>query len=196
MYEIKKYDRLKLPKGISEKALAIHQDKLYAGYVNKLNEITEELRTVDLESSNQTYSVLRELKIEETFATNGVILHENYFSVLSDTENVEPADVLLHFIIKSFGSYKNFEKIFSACGMAVRGWVLLAWDTNTGDLKIYGCDSHSHGGIWGVIPLLVLDVYEHAYFIDYGSDRKTYIENFMKTINWKKIEEKFEKLKI
>ena len=193
MYTEKKYVREALPKGTSEKALAIHQDKLYVGYVKKMNEIALKLAGVDLASANQSYSDLRSLKDGETFSTNGVYLHEYYFSVLSDSE-VLPTGVLLEGITTTFGSLQRFVEMFSACGMAARGWVVLGWDTHTGALKIYCGDAHNQGGVWGTIPLLVLDVYEHAYFMDYGSDRKTYITDFMSSINWKPLEEKFEKI--
>jgi len=174
--------------GISDKAMAIHHDKLYAGYVAKVNEIaegTKELfdRSADpIGSANQTYSELRALKDGETFATNGVYLHEYYFNVLGG--DGAPNGPLIDALIEKHGSFDRFTRVFSATGMAVRGWVVLAWDTHLGRLKIYGADAHNQGGVWGAIPIIVLDVYEHAYFMDYGSDRKKYIEDFWKNLNW------------
>jgi Fe-Mn family superoxide dismutase len=68
--------------------------------------------------------------------------------------------------------------------MAARGWTTLYWDTKIGKLRIGNADAHSQGGIWGGIPVIVLDVYEHAYFIDYGADRKAYIADFWKQFDW------------
>lgn len=68
--------------------------------------------------------------------------------------------------------------------MAARGWAVLAYDTRDKSLKVFTCDAHNQGGVWGAIPLIVLDVYEHAYFMDYGSDRKAYIESFLQQLNW------------
>lgn len=170
--------------GISDKTIMIHADKLYQGYVKKKKEIQDKLATLsadDLTNANQSYSALRALKDGETFSVNGVYLHEFYFSALGGAG--EPTGTLVEEIKKVYG-WEQFVATFSACGMAARGWVVLAWDTREGRLRIYTADVHNQGGIWGCIPLLVLDVYEHAYFIDYGADRKTYITDWWKNLNW------------
>ncbi|MBI4127957.1 MAG: superoxide dismutase [Parcubacteria group bacterium] len=179
--------------GISEKTMTIHHDKLYVGYVNKRNEIEKKLETVDRSAANATYSDLGELKRQESFAANGQILHESYFNVLGG-EGSRASGALLKKIEENFGSYEKWEEDFKACGMAARGWVVLAYDTNDGYLHNYAADSHNTGGIWGAIPIVVLDVYEHAYFIDYGSDRKAYIEDYMKNLNWQPAEHLYESL--
>ncbi len=183
--------------GISDKTLTIHHDKLYAGYVAKKNEIQDKLtplmRGGDVSSANQSFSELRGLKDGETFATNGVYLHEWYFDVLGGDGKAtgEIADALT----AEYGSMENFMAYFSACGMAARGWVVLCWDMHDKALRVYTADSHNQGGIWGCMPVLVLDVYEHAYFIDYGSDRKAYIGDFWKNVNWAKADELYKKAK-
>lgn len=173
--------------GISDKAMQIHHDKLYVGYVNKLKEVSAKLMEmnksgVGLAEANQTYSELRALRDGETFAANGVYLHEYYFNVLGG--DGAPKGALVDALLEKYGTLERFINFFSATGMAVRGWVVLAWDTHAGRLKIYGADAHNQGGVWGAIPIIVLDVYEHAYFMDYGSDRKKYIEDFWKNLNW------------
>jgi Fe-Mn family superoxide dismutase len=177
--------------GISEKTITIHHDKLYAGYVAKKNEISERLtalsRGEDPSSANQSYSELRALKDGETFATNGVYLHEWYFDVLGG--NGQTSGILVEALAEKYGSVENFMNYFSACGMAARGWVVLAWDTHDKMLRVYTGDAHNQGGVWGCLPVLVLDVYEHAYFIDYGSDRKSYIADWWKNLNWEKVTE-------
>jgi superoxide dismutase, Fe-Mn family len=179
--------------GISEKTLAIHHDKLYAGYVNKRNEIEEKLTKVDRSAANATYSEYGELKREESFAVGGIYLHEYYFSVLGGDGAAKGE--LIQAIEKEFGSYENWLNDFKAAGMVARGWVVLAYDTNDGRLHNYLCDAHNHGGIWGAFPILVMDMYEHAYFIDYGSDRKTYIEDYLKNLDWDKINQIFKSIK-
>ena len=177
--------------GISEKTLTIHHDKLYAGYVTKKNEIAGKLEPLmkggDVSSANQSYSDLRALKDGETFAVNGVYLHEWYFDVLGG--DGAASGPLAEALASQFGSIENFIAYFSACGMAARGWVVLAWDTHDQALRVYTGDAHNQGGVWGCLPVLVLDVYEHAYFIDYGSDRKAYIADFWKNLDWKKASE-------
>lgn len=172
--------------GISEKTLTVHHDKLYAGYVAKAKEIGEKLSALshggDVSSANQSYSELRALKDGETFAVNGVYLHEWYFDVLGgDGQATGP---LVDKIVEQYGSLENFTVYFSANGMAARGWVVLCWDFQQQALRIYNADAHNQGGVWGCMPILVLDVYEHAYFIDYGSDRKAYIAQWWKNLNW------------
>lgn len=179
--------------GISEKTLTTHHDKLYVGYVNKKNEIEEKLLPLqnggDVASANQSYSELRALKDGETFSVNGVYLHEWYFDVLAG--DGVPQGPLAEALAAQHGSIENFLKYFAACGMAARGWAVLAFDTKDKALKVFTCDSHNQGGVWGAIPVIVLDVYEHAYFMDYGSDRKSYIENFLKQLNWVRANEFF-----
>lgn len=182
MYQAKPLPFKKSLVGISEKTIQIHHDKLYTGYVKKKNEIEEKLARVDLDSANQTYSDLRALKDGETFAVNGVYLHEHYFNVLGG--DGMPSGQLVDRIALDFGSYETWEKLFKACGMAARGWVVTAWDMVDNKLKVFIGDAHNQGGVWGAIPLIVLDVYEHAYFMDYGSDRQVYIEDYMKNLDW------------
>ena len=186
-YEPKPLPFQKSLTGISEKTMQIHHDKLYVGYVNKMKEIGEKLKAlcasgIGFDAANQTYSELRGLRDGETFAVNGVYLHEYYFNVLGG--DGAPKGALADALGEKYGSLEKFVAFFSATGMAVRGWVVLAWDTHVERLKIYGADTHNQGGVWGAIPIIVLDVYEHAYFMDYGSDRKKYIEDFWKNLNW------------
>lgn len=177
--------------GLSEKQLAEHHDVLYAGYVKKTDEIREKLKSVDWSGANGTYSEARELKLEEGFAVNGVRLHEGYFAAMGG-QGGKPAGNLLKMIEKDFGSYEKWETEFRALGLCARGWVVLAFDWEDMKLHNYICDVHNHGGVWGCSTLLILDVYEHAYFLDYGTNRKAYIETFMKNLSWKHSEGKFE----
>lgn len=183
--------------GISKKTVEIHHDKLYAGYVAKLNEIWEKLALARenadvLFGANQSYSELRALRSAETFAINGVYLHEAYFNVLGGDGT--PAGKLAEAIAAKWGSMEKFIAYFSASGMAMRGWVVLAYNTNSNELNIFGSDAHNEGGVWGCIPIIVLDVYEHAYFIDYGSDRKKYIADFWKNLDWSAANAVYEKM--
>lgn len=184
------FDQEKL-QGISAKTLAIHHDKLYAGYVAKSTEIDKalgELRTSGQAAGNATFSQLRALKDAETFAVNGVYLHEWYFDVLGGSGDAARAPELSKALTGKWGSVVDGLKYFSECAMAARGWSVLCWDTKAGALKHYNSDAHNQGGVWGCLPIIVLDVYEHAYFIDFGSDRKSYIEAFWKNVDWAKAE--------
>jgi len=178
--------------GLSEKQLSEHHDVLYAGYVKKTNELRGKLATVDLTTANATYSDLRELKLEETFALNGVKLHERYFDNLGGKGGA-PEGTIADWIMEDFGSFEKWAAEFAACGLTARGWVVLAYDLEEKRLMNVICDVHNQGGVWGQVPLLVLDVYEHAYFIDYATARKKYIETFAANVDWSAVNAQIEK---
>lgn len=188
MREVKKLKYTELD-GLSEKQLKEHHDVLYAGYVKKIDEIEEKLKKVDLATANATYSDLRELKMEETFALNGVRLHEGYFDNMTRGGN-KPSGRILEMMERDFGSYENWEKEFKALGLGARGWVVLGYDLEEKKLKNVLCDSHNQGGVWNMISLLIMDVYEHAYFIDYATGRKAYLEAFFKNIDWQYVDQR------
>lgn len=200
-YELKPLPFNKELEGISKKTNEIHHDKLYKGYVDKANEVGEELVKLRNEiiagtapAGNTTYSKLRSLKLGENFAINGIYLHEWFFGALGGDGDFNKAPELSTAISEKWGSVNNFIKYFSECAMAARGWAVLAWDLHERQIKQYNGDAHDHA-VWGCIPILALDVYEHAYFIDHGSDRKAYIAAFWKNINWEIAEEIYKKAK-
>jgi Fe-Mn family superoxide dismutase len=177
--------------GISDRTLKNHHDTLYAGYVAKKNEIENRLEKLGREMvrggasiGNSTYSELRALKEGETYAANGVYLHEWHFEILGGDGKFEDARELIDALSETYGSLEGFIKYFSECAMAARGWTVLAWETRESRLWIYNCDAHSQGGIWGALPIIVIDVYEHAYVMDYGADRQAYLKAFWKNFNW------------
>ncbi len=179
--------------GISDRTNQIHHDKLYAGYVNKRNEIEEKLAGLsekDYQAGNQVYSLLRGLKTDETFAANGMILHQIFFSILGGDGN--PSGEIVSDINDQFGSVGRFYSEFKACAMAARGWAILALDHSDHRLHIYTADAQNQGGVWGSFPILPVDVYEHSYFIDFGSDRASYLDTFWHNLNWKEINRRYE----
>lgn len=184
--------------GLSEKQLKEHHDVLYEGYVKKINEIEEKLKNVDVSTANATYSDLRELKMEETFAINGVRLHEGYFDNMNkiDKPGLSMGGKMRELIDRDFGSYEAWEKEFKAMGLCARGWVVLGYDLDEKKLKNVLCDSHNQGGVWNMIALLIMDVYEHAYFIDYATARKAYIEAFFKNIDWGEVSTRVERFNL
>lgn len=180
-HQVKKFD-LTL-EGISDKQISQHRDILYAGYVNKLNEIEERLKTADITKANQAFSDFRALKVEETFALNGVVLHELYFENLG-VKSAKPTGKLSDLLAREFGSFDRWIENLKACGMAARGWVILGLSTYDGKLHNYCLDAHNDRVPVNVVPILVLDVYEHAYVIDFGVKRAPYLDAFVKNINW------------
>lgn len=182
MYQAKSFDSIKTLDGISEQTMKEHY-KLYEGYVKKANEIEEKLKTVDLSTANQTYSDLRELKVEYSFAVGGIKNHEIYFGHLGGTGG-KPEGWLLEQIEKDFGSFENFQADMKATGLAARGWVWLAFDWQTGKLFNYLGDSQNTYPVWHATPLVALDTYEHAYWLDFQTARAGYIDAFFKNLNW------------
>lgn len=201
MYEQKPL-KTKFSGKISEKTMGIHHGKLYKGYVDKGNEVGEKLGKLRKEiiagtapGGNATYSELRALKDSETFAANGVYLHENYFDILGSDGDWSKAPELSAAISEKWGSVEDFMKYFTECAMAARGWAILAWNPYEAKLMQYNGDAHNHGGVWGCIPIIACDVYEHAYFIDFGSDRKSYITEFFAKLDWEMADEIYKKAK-
>lgn len=170
--------------GFSQRQILEHFDVLYKGYVNKINEIRVKLKNANRQEANATYSEYRGLKKGETFSIDGVILHELYFENLGGPGGL-PRGSLLYRIERDFGSFDNWHQDFRAVGMAARGWAVLTFDPRDRHLHNYLQDVHDQGVISGAIPILVLDMYEHAYFIDYGTKKADYIMAFMQNIDWR-----------
>ena len=179
--------------GISDKQIDFHFDTHYKGYVNKLNEVLEKLETADRSKANQNYSEYRALKVDETFNHMGVVLHELYFENLKDGKGTKPGERLTELINKNFGSMEKWKEDFKACGIALRGWAVLVLDLSTGRLINNGLDAHNVYTLTNAIPLLVLDVYEHAYYVDYGPKRAPYIDAFLENANWNVANKRLEK---
>jgi len=157
--------------------------KLYKGYVGKANEIEAKLKEVDISSANATYSPLRELLVEQSFALNGVVYHEFYFGNLGGAGG-EPQGDMKAAVEEHWGSTGKFIDFLKASGKCMRGWVIVGWNTRDGHLHCYGLDMHNMWVPANVIPVLVLDVYEHAYMIDYGIDRAKYLDAFVNNLDW------------
>ncbi len=171
-------------KGLSENQLRQHF-KLYENYVNKINQIHHAIAQASdemLTGSNASYSAYRELLVEQSFMQNGVTLHELYFGNLGPA--TEASKELQAMITRDFGSWTRYMQHLMAAGKAMRGWAMTCLNLRTGKLQNYGLDTHSQGMPDHVYPLLVLDVYEHAYLIDFGTDRAKYLEIFTNNINW------------
>lgn len=172
--------------GISEKTMRDHW-KLYEGYVNKWKEIEEKLKGVDLGSANQIYSELRALKSDLTFAIGGVKNHQIYFTHLGG-DGSAPGGWLGEQIDSTWGSYDAWKADMKATGMAGRGWAWLAWDWDTRRLFNYLGDAQHTFPVWNATPIVALDVYEHAYWADFGTDRPGYIDAFFRNLDWSAVE--------
>jgi Fe-Mn family superoxide dismutase len=168
--------------GISRDAVEAHY-KLYEGYVTKRNEILRRLADVDLSTANQVYSDVRVLKVELSFAVGGIKNHEIYFEHLGGPGG-DPAGQIGDLIRRDFGSADAWRADLKATGMGGRGWAWTAYDWDEGRLFNYIGDAQNTFPIWNATPLVALDVYEHAYFLDYRTDRASYIDAFFDNLDW------------
>jgi Fe-Mn family superoxide dismutase len=168
--------------GISRETIEAHY-KLYQGYVAKRNEILGKLAGVDLTSANQTYSEFRSLKVELTFAIGGIKNHELYFGHLGG-HGGNPTGRFGELVARDFGSAEAWKADLKATGLAGRGWAWTAYDWDESRLFNYIGDAQNTFPVWNATPLVALDVYEHAYFIDYGTDRAGYIDAFLNNLDY------------
>jgi superoxide dismutase, Fe-Mn family len=178
-------------KGISERVLTWHHTKHYAGYVSKRNEIEAELEKVDKTKANANYSAFGELKRKETFNASGQILHEIYFENMGGDGKADDHLPIVKRLIHDFGSLDAWRLDLKMTAAASLGWAILCYDPSDGRLRNFLCDSHHQGAVWGAIPIVALDVFEHAYHADVGPDRPAYLENFFGNLHWGRINERF-----
>lgn len=164
--------------------------KLYGGYVDKINEIDQILmNNPEREKANATFSFYRECKRGETYALNGVILHELYFENIGGIVN-KPDKRAMEQLAMYFGSFEGWKEDFISTAKASRGWALLSYDQRSLRLRNISLDAHDLGNIAYSAPILVLDVYEHAYFLQYADNKVEYINRFMENINWEVISDR------
>ena len=168
--------------GISRETIEAHY-KLYQGYVNKRNEILKKLGEVDLSSANQVYSEFRALKVDLSFAIGGIKNHEIYFEHLGGPGG-DPAGIFGELVKRDFGSVADWKADLKATGMGGRGWAWTAFDWDEGRLFNYLGDAQNTFPVWNATPLVALDVYEHAYFIDFATDRAAYIDAFLENLDY------------
>jgi superoxide dismutase, Fe-Mn family len=182
-YAPRDFSKLKGMPGFSDKLLDMHFS-LYQGYVKNTNLLLEQLR--QLVAQNQTGSpVYAELKRRLGWEYNGMRLHELYFGNLGGKEALGKDSKLMKRLEENFGNYDNWAADFKATGaMRGIGWVVLYEDPKSGRLMNVWINEHDAGHPAGGTPLLVMDVFEHAYLLDYGLKRGDYIQAFFQNINW------------
>jgi Fe-Mn family superoxide dismutase len=188
--EPKNYDHLigKI-KGLSENQLKAHFT-LYQGYVKKLNEIEQKLGTVDKSAPNYSYNDFSELKRREPVAYNGTFLHEMYFDNLGG-EGTQPGDIIKKSITASFGSWDAYIADLRAAAGSAHGWVLTCYGYSDDKVRNVLVQSEHHVGLFVDTQVLVaVDVWEHAYFMDYGTKKPDYVSSVIQGLDWNKIEQR------
>jgi Fe-Mn family superoxide dismutase len=183
-YEAKNFDNLLGTKGFSDQLLKNHFT-LYQGYVTNWNKLADILGIMAKEGKISTPEYA-ELKRRFGWEWNGMRLHEYYFgNIIKGGKEIDKNTNLYKKIVEDFGSYENWEKDFKATGtMRGIGWIILYYDEVEGRLFNTWINEHDVGHLSGAKPALVMDVFEHAYMIDYGLKKADYIEAFFKAIDW------------
>lgn len=178
-------------RGLSEKLIASHHQNNYGGAVKRLNAIRAQLAATPFGSAPGF--LLNGLKREELIATNSMLLHELYFASLGgDGVTMEPAAQLM--LDANFGSVERWREEFSAMGRALgggSGWVLLSFQPREGTLVNQWASDHTQV-IAGGVPILALDMYEHAYHLDHGAAAGAYVDAFMANIDWAAVYQRYQ----
>lgn len=175
----------------SRETLEIHYKTLYKGYVDNTNKTEEKLQKARTENN---FSNIKCLEKDLSFFGSGAILHELFFENMGPAMPTTPSVELMQQIIKDFGSYDAFKNQFTEASKVVEasGWCILAWVPQWNKLEILQCEKHQNLTLWGCNPLLVLDMWEHSYFLQYKANRGEYITAFWNIVNWNIANKRFQ----
>lgn len=178
---------------LDKETLALHHGKHHAAYVSGFNTAMKKLEE---SRASGDYSLIKHWSREFAFHGSGHVLHSLYWANLSP-QGGEPQGDLLDALKKGLGSLDQFRKQFVAATNSVEasGWGVLAYEPYMGHLVILQAEKHQDLTLWGVCPLLVCDVWEHAYYLKYQNRRPEYVEAFMKIINWEEVAKRYAKVK-
>ena len=177
-------------RGLSEKLLASHYENNYGGAVRRLNAIDAKLATLDWDKA--PVFEINGLKREQLIAANSAILHEIYFDGLGGTGG-DPSGMLAAQLERDFGNVAAWRREFVSMGRALgggSGWVLLTWSPRLGRLVNQWASDHGHC-LGDGQPVLALDMYEHAYHLDFGAKAAAYVDAFMANIHWDRVAERY-----
>jgi Fe-Mn family superoxide dismutase len=191
LFETKDFESLIGTEGFSDQLLKNHFT-LYQGYVTNSNKLAEALSNF-LKDGKTGTPEFAELKRRFGWEFNGMRLHELYFGNMSKVSvQLEKSSSLFKKIAEDFGTFENWEKDFKATGaMRGIGWTVLSFDPKTKHIFDVWINEHDVGHLAGTIPILVMDVFEHAFMLDYGLKRADYIEAFFRKIDWLAVEKRF-----
>ncbi len=180
------YDYNALEPHIDEQTMRLHRDKHHQAYVNGLNKAEEMLAEARKKGS---YDLVKHWSRELAFHGSGHYLHSIFWENMSPNGGGQPSGDLADAINKNFGSFEAFLAQFKAAGLAVEGsgWVLLVHNGADKTLQILQAEKHQDLTQWVVTPLLVCDVWEHAYYLKYQNNRGAYLEAFPNVINWEDV---------
>ncbi len=183
------FDPKKL-KGLSERLLVSHHENNYGGALKNLNKVEDEIGRITKDTPGFTVAGLREREL--TFG-NSVVLHELYFGNLGGSGKADGG--IQKALSDAFGGFARFEELFRATGMSLAGgsgWTVVDLSLTTGDLRVHWSGGHTQGPA-NATPLLVMDMYEHAYQMDFGAAAAKYVDAFFANINWEEVARRHER---
>ena len=175
---------------ISEEIMKLHYLKHHQSYVDGLNKAEKMLQ----EARNKgDYSLIKHWERELAFNGAGHYLHTIFWNNMSPYGGGEPSGALADAIRRDFGSFEKFKQQFGEAANKVEGsgWAILVWSPRSHRLEILQAEKHQNLSQWDVVPLLALDVWEHAYYLDYKNDRAKYINQWWNVVNWPDVEKRF-----
>ncbi|CAM3740532.1 superoxide dismutase [Mesobacillus zeae] len=179
---------------ISEEIMRLHHLKHHQTYVDGLNKAEKEMQKA---RENGDFGLIKHWEREAAFHGSGHYLHTIFWSNMSPDGGGEPSGQLSQAIKTAFGSFEKFKKHFSEAAKNVEavGWAILVWAPRSHRLEILTAEKHQNLTQWDVIPLLVLDVWEHAYYLQYKNERAKYVEQWWKVVNWRDVGKRFKEAK-
>lgn len=184
------YDYSALEPYISEEIMRLHHDVHHKSYVDGLNKAERKLEQIRQSGDAE---LIKHWMREQSFNGSGHFLHTIFWFNMKPKGGGKPGGALLRQIEKDFGSFEAFKKEFSEAAKSVEGvgWALLVWEARSGKLAIQTVEKHQMFSLWDVIPLLALDVWEHAYYLQYKNKRGDYVSNWWNVVNWDDVANRF-----
>lgn len=184
------YDYDALEPYISKEIMRLHHDKHHKSYVDGLNKAE---KMMEKARDTGDYELLKHWEREAAFNGSGHYLHTIFWEVMKPKGGGMPGRELLRQINRDFGSFEVFKRHFSEAANKVEGvgWAILVWSPRAGRLEILQSERHQLMTQWDTIPLLVLDVWEHAYYLQYKNVRADYVKNWWNIVNWDQVERRF-----
>lgn len=179
---------------IDEQTMHLHHDIHHKGYVDGLNKALDQLAAA---RQSGDFGLVKHWEREAAFHGSGHFLHTVFWQNMGPGKGGEPQGALRQQIDRDFGSFEAFRKQFSAAAGAVEGsgWAMLVWEPNAAQLEVLTAEKHQNLTQWGVTPLLVLDVWEHAYYLKYQNKRAAYVEAFWSVVNWDDVAKRYQQAK-
>lgn len=176
---------------MDEATVRIHHDKHHQGYVDGLNKAGEKLQEA---REKGDYALIKHWERELAFHGSGHILHSLYWDNMKAGGGGEAVGPVAARITQDFGSYANFRAQFKAAAVTVEGsgWAVLAWNPQFARLEILMAEKHQNLTQWGVVPLLTVDVWEHAYYLKYQNRRAGFVEAWFNLINWDDVDTRYQ----